>query len=181
MDGAGRAARLHLLIASSVLAGDKLQRLPGEAQAMMALERRGQIAPYRRKPDGSPGRLARLCQLVLKRKEYFEAMAGDDRFGDAVIVEIVELRRKESLTIFDLPVRGLFKADIFAVAADEKPKLEQGTRPQCWGFFAELAGRIGESQGMGKIEPADIVGEEAVTGFFEGAVEVQQVVGGRLQ
>ena len=80
-DGTGCAAprALPVLIPWSVLAGDKLQRLLGVAQSIMAPERRGQIAPYRRKPDGSPGRLARLRQLALKRKEYIEAMAGDGR------------------------------------------------------------------------------------------------------
>src|SRR3984893_12995132 len=69
------------------LARDEVERLRREAQSMMALHRRVEIPIDCGAGGLAPCGVGRCAQLVLQRDQDLQPMAGNERFGNAVIVE----------------------------------------------------------------------------------------------
>ena len=100
-------------------------------------------------------------------------MAGNDRFGNAVIVERLCRAGEKGRPVLDMPLRDfLAGAHIFPIAPDKQRQLQRRARPQIGPLLADVAAGIGKGQRVREIEPADIVGNRIAGGALESHVEM---------
>src|SRR5262249_24118269 len=84
------------------VSGDEIERLRGEAQTMMTLYRRMEIAVDRGTGRLGPCSVGCRRQFVLQCDDDLQPMTGDDRFEDTVIVERLRRGGEEVLPIVDM-------------------------------------------------------------------------------
>ena len=99
-------------------------------------------------PIAGPWRVRRESQFFSHGEQDLQAVARDDRLGDAVVVERAGLFGEKGAAILDMPARRFVAGPhVFPVAPEEQRQLWGGPRPQVGPVLAALA----KGQRMGEI------------------------------
>jgi hypothetical protein len=116
---------------------------------MVALHRRLKVAVHPCADGVGPRSIGCCSQFILDGKQDLQAVTGNDRFGNPVIVKRFRRVAEKGAAFIDMPLPlSNVGAHVFPVAPEKQRQPQRRVRPQIGTLFADVTAGIGKSQCM---------------------------------